>query len=65
VAEKFCPLIIRSEITVQEENRFILKIMFKFFKKSTGTKDEVLVLAFRARYEAFQQLLHDNNAFLN
>ena len=38
--------------------------MFKFFKKSTGTKDEVLVLAFRARYEAFQQLLHENNAVL-
>ena len=38
--------------------------MFKLFKKGKGTRDEALASAFRLRYEAFQNLLHDNNAVL-
>lgn len=38
--------------------------MFNIFRKGKGRKDEALALAFRTRYEAFQGLLHDNNAVL-
>ena len=38
--------------------------MFKFFKKGKDTREKALTQAFRSRYEAFQMLLHDNNAVL-
>lgn len=38
--------------------------MFKFFKKDKDTREKVITQAFRIRYEAFQGLLHDNNAVL-
>ena len=38
--------------------------MFKFFKKDKDLREKALTQAFRFRYEAFQRLLHDNNAVL-
>jgi len=38
--------------------------MFKFFKKEKAKGEKSLTHAFRVRYEAFQRLLHDNNAAL-
>ncbi len=38
--------------------------MFKFFKKDKTASEKALTNAFRVRYEAFQKLLHDNNAVL-
>ncbi len=38
--------------------------MFNIFRKDRARKDDELALAFRSRYEAFQRLLHENNAVL-
>jgi pyruvate,water dikinase len=38
--------------------------MLKFFKKDKDIREKALTQAFRVRYDAFQRLLHDNNAVL-
>lgn len=38
--------------------------MFKFLRKDKDIREKTLTQAFRFRYEAFQRLLHDNNAVL-
>ena len=38
--------------------------VFNIFKKSKGKPEETIAGAFRSKYSAFKQLLHDNNAVL-
>ncbi|MBI5848822.1 MAG: hypothetical protein HZB31_12920 [Nitrospirae bacterium] len=38
--------------------------MFKFLRKDKESREKALTEGFRLRYEAFQRLLHDNNAVL-